>query len=228
MKTIGSFSKIALAAVTSAVLLGNQANAHNLDTTTTSISFAEDYVAQMSQRAAAQESLIQLGDEFWALLKTTPGPGTKTGVGGYQTFYVPEGVVVLDAAYVLPDPSDPRGFRNIPMKGQSPIAIGSVGAASTPLLIGWELPGVNGLGFKSDPVTATGVDRGTLAGVYADPGIFFSTDPRTAFNSYGMPKPPLTGPPTPMQNNSGDAVGKYYGESIKTGSVAGMGNGGRA
>jgi len=102
------------------------------------------------------------------------------------------------------------------MKGQSPIAIGSgpVGAASTPELINWDLPGLNGLGFKSAPVTDTGVDRGTLAGVYGDTGIFFSTDPRTGYNSYGVLKPPLPGGPVPMKNNSGDTVGEYWAANI--------------
>ncbi len=191
-------------------------HAHSLDTRSTSIQFADDYVQLMSQRATLGHPLLQDGDEFWVLLKTTPGPGTPTGVGGYQTFYVPDGAQVIDVAYVLPDPSDPRGFREIPMKGQSAIAIGSgsAGASSTPELIGWDLPGVNGLGIKSAPVTAAGVDRGTIAGMYADTGVFYSTDPRTEFNSYGMLQPPLAGGPSPMVNNSGDTVGEYWAANV--------------
>ncbi|MFU8896692.1 MAG: SdrD B-like domain-containing protein, partial [Gammaproteobacteria bacterium] len=197
------------------------AQAHNLDSLATSIHFADDQVELMNTRALANQPLIQVGDEFWVVLMTTPGPGTNTGVGGYQTFYVPPGAQVVDVAYVLPDPSDPRGFRNIPMKGQSPIAIGSgpIGAASTPELIGFELPGLNGLGFRTDPVTAAGVDRGTLAGVYADTGIFFSTDDRTTFNSYGMLKPPAPGGPAPMNNNSGDTVGEWYAANVPNSAV---------
>ncbi|MCU0796842.1 MAG: DNRLRE domain-containing protein [Akkermansiaceae bacterium] len=198
------------------ISLIDSALAHNLDTTATSISFADDYVALMSQRAAGSDPLIQQDDEFWVLLKTTPGPGTQTGVGGYQTFYIPEGVIAMDAAYVFPDASDPRGFRAIPMKGQSPIAIGngSISPATSTEFIGWSLPGTNGLGVKFDPVTSTGAHRGTLAGVYADTGIFYSTDPRTAFNSYGVVKPPLTGGSSPMRNNSGDTVGEWYATNI--------------
>jgi uncharacterized repeat protein (TIGR01451 family) len=190
--------------------------AHNLDTTATSISFASDFMTTMSQRAAMNQSLVQANDEFWVLLKTTPGPGTTTGVGGYQTFYVPNGIQVIEAAYVFPDATDPRGFRNIPMKGQSPMAIGngSVGSASSPELIGFDLPGVNGLGYDTNPVNASGLHRGTLAGVYADTGIFYATDPRLGFNSYGVPVPPLTGAPLPMSNNSGDTVGEYFAANI--------------
>lgn len=182
-------------------------HAHNLDTLATSISFENEYLETMSQRASVNQQLIQVGDEFWVMSKTTPGPGTQTGVGGYQTFYVPPGMEVVDAAYVLPDPSDPRGFRNISMKGQSSIAIGngSIAQSSTPELFGYTFPGVNGLGFKSEPVTGAGKDRGTLAGVYADTGIFFSTDPRTVFNSYSG---------STMTNNAGDTVGEQFAANI--------------
>ena len=195
--------------------------AHNLDTRATEISFAKDFLNTMSARASANQPLVQANDEFWMLLKTTPGPGTDTGVGGYQTFYVPDGMQVKDVAYVLPDLSDPRGFRAIPMKGQSPIAIGngSISPKTTPELTGWSLPGVNGLGVNYDPVNASGADRGTLAGVYADTGVFFSTDPRTVHNSYGAA---VSGGSAPMTNNSGDTVGEFYASNIANSSVNGV------
>jgi len=99
--------------------------AHNLDTRATSIHYAADFINLMSQRAATNAVPIQVGDEFWVVIKTTPGPGTTTGVGGYQTFYVPPWAQILDAGYVLPNPTVPSGFEKIPMKGQSPIAIGA-------------------------------------------------------------------------------------------------------
>jgi len=100
--------------------------AHNLDTRATSIAFDQQQLATMGVRAGLSQPLVQPGDKFWVLIKTTPGPGTDTGVGGYQTFYVPPGVRVHGAAYVRPVSTavDPRGFVEIPMKGQSPIAIG--------------------------------------------------------------------------------------------------------
>ncbi|MCH7229043.1 SdrD B-like domain-containing protein, partial [Haloferula sp. A504] len=212
-------TSIALLGFTLALLASG--HAHNLDTRATGIAFAQDYLEQMSARGSANEPLIQENDEFWMLLKTTPGPGTTTGVGGYQTFYVPDGMQVVDVAYVLPDPTDPRGFRAIPMKGQSPIAIGtgSISPKTTPELTGWSLPGVNGLGVRHDPVTADGHDRGTLAGVYADTGIFFSTDPRTAWNSYGAA---ISGGTSPMTNNSGDDVGEYFADNVDDSEINGV------
>lgn len=115
---------------------------HNLDTRATGISFADDFLHQMEQRAALNQQMVQVGDEFWVLIKTTPGPGTPTGVGGYQTYYIPPGVQVTDVAYALPTTNSPQGFIPIPMKGQSPIAIGTgpIGATTTPALIGLTLP----------------------------------------------------------------------------------------
>ena len=186
--------------------------AHNLDTISTSLQFAKDYIATMATRAAVKEPLIRVGDEFWVLMKTTPGPGTPSGVGGYTTFYLPAGYQVLDAAYVKLSAFDPRGFTPVPMKGQSPIAIGagSIGGKAAVGLTGFHYPSANILGVNEDPVTAAGISRGTIAGVYADTGIFYSTDARTVFNSYGAVKPPAIGT-LPMTNNSGDSVGEWYG-----------------
>src|SRR6478735_5434293 len=57
------------------------ARANNLDTNSTSISLANDEIATMASRAGQNQPLIKVGDEFWVLVKMTPGPGTKTGVG---------------------------------------------------------------------------------------------------------------------------------------------------
>jgi hypothetical protein len=159
---------------------GSMLQAHNLDTKSISIQFANDFIATMAARSAAGQSLLQIGDEFWVYTKTIPGPGTKTGVGGYTTFYLPAGYQVLDAAYVAHSNSDPRGFVPASMKGQSSIAIGAgpIAAKVAVGLTGYSYPTPNILGINESPVTATGISRGTIAGVYADTGIFYSTDAR--------------------------------------------------
>lgn len=181
---------------------------HNLDTSATSIQFAKDFIATMASRAALSQPLMQVGDEFWVSMKTTPGPGTNTGVGGYVSFYLPTGYQVTDAAYVAASGTDPRGFTPISLKGQSPIALGAgpVGAKAAVGLTGYSYPTANILGVNQAPVTAGGISRGTIAGVYADTGIFYSTDPRTAFNSYGAA---FVGGTAAMKNNSGDTVGEW-------------------
>ncbi len=197
------------------------ARAHNLDTRATSINFAKDYLNLMSQRAGSGQQPVQLGDEFWVILKTVPGPGTNVGVGGYQTFYVPNGVQIVDAAYVLPDASASTGFKAVPMKGQSPIAIGDgpIGAKVAVGLTGYHYPAPNIMGVNEAPVTASGISRGTIAGLYADTGIFFSTDSRTAFNSYGAAP---SGGSAPMINNSGDSVGEWDAVNLLGSDVLGV------
>jgi uncharacterized repeat protein (TIGR01451 family) len=193
---------------------------HNLDTRATSISFDQDFIQEMSIRAAANEQLVRVGDSFWVVIKTTPGPGTPTGVGGYQTFYVPPGMQVVDAAYVRPVATtvDPLGFVPVPMKGQSPIAIGDgpIGAKTATGLTGYTYPVANILGIKENPVTAGGLARGTISGVYADTGIFFSNDSRTGFNTYNAPNQP------PMINNSGDTVGEYDAANVTDPGILGV------
>jgi len=112
---------LSLAALVAAVLAAAAvtSHGHNLDTRATGISIAPDFVQTMTSRAASSQPPVQVNDTFWIVMKTTPGPGTSTGVGGYQTFYVPPGMQVVDVAYIQPTSSDPRGFVAVPMKGQS-------------------------------------------------------------------------------------------------------------
>ncbi len=216
--TLALMAGIALSALLTSV------QAHNLDTRATSITFDQQFLALMAERAGNNEDLVQVNDEFWVVIKTTPGPGTTTGVGGYQTFYVPPGVLVTDVAYVLPSTSDPRGFIPISMKGQSPIAIGAgpIGAKTAvglnPGGVGITL-GPNILNVSEKTVTDAGLARGTIAGVYADTGIFYSTDPLTEFNSYGAAP---SGGSAPMINNSGDTVGEWYAANVGDTNILGV------
>lgn len=157
--------------------------AHNLDQRDTHIAFDPATLATMSARAATGVNLVQAGDVLGVILKSTPGPGTLTGVGGYLTFYIPEGTEVVGAEYIRPDGLG--GFVAAPIKGQSIFALGDgpIGSKSTPQLVGLTLgPNINGV--SASPVDPTGLHNGTVAGVYADTGIFYSTDPRTTYNSW--------------------------------------------
>ncbi|NBS84377.1 MAG: DUF11 domain-containing protein, partial [Verrucomicrobia bacterium] len=165
----------------------SSALAHNLYIDSTEVFFGQDFVSTLTTRASSRQSLIQVGDEFWIVQKGTPGPGTTLGAGGYLTFYIPSGYQVVDAAYVTPSDVDPRGFTEIPIKGAAPISVGpgkaSNAALSTTELTGYTYSAANILGVREAPVTSAGVNRGTIAGVYADTGIFYSTDSRTAFTT---------------------------------------------
>ena len=49
-----------------------------------------------------------------------------------------------------------------------------------------------------------GLHRGTIAGVYADTGIFYSTDPDTVYRSWESNLP--AGCPVQMVNNRGETI----------------------
>ncbi len=202
------------------------ASAHNLQTRMVYM-FMDPATQQMlDDRMTAPgwtppDPLLQSGDELGIIIKVIPRDGTTTGVGGHVDFYVPGGVEVIDAGYVVPDGTG--GFDKVAMKGQSPIAIGAgpIGAKATTQLIGWGalLDSPNGILNDVAPVvSATGLHRGTIAGVYGDTGIFYSTDPDTAYGSWqtfngastangcgSLAFNPTALGPT-LVNNSGDTV----------------------
>ncbi len=94
------------------------------------------------------------------------------------------------------------------MKGQSPIAIGDgpIGAKITSQLIGMAPVGPNINGVTSDPVVpASGLHRGTIAGVYGDTGIFYSTDPDTSFGSWQR----FSNPANPTEADRCGLVGTF-------------------
>ena len=162
------------------------ASAHNLQTKMVYMFLDEPSQALLDTRLAGPwtpgNPILQAGDEIGLVIKVVPRDGTTTGVGGHVDFYVPNGVTVIDAAYVIPDGTG--GFVEAAMKGQSPIAIGDgpIGAKTTSQLIGMAPIGPNINGVTSNPVVpASGLHRGTIAGVYGDTGIFYSTDPDTSY-----------------------------------------------
>ncbi|MBK7781193.1 MAG: DUF11 domain-containing protein [Ardenticatenia bacterium] len=153
--------------------------------------------------------LLQVNDEIGLIIKVVPRDGTTTGVGGHVDFYVPNGVTVTDAAYVLPNGSG--GYTEVAMKGQSPIPMGAgpIGAKVKTEMIGLTLgPNINGVTEKT-VADGTGLMRGTIAGVYGDTGIFYSTAPDTNYESWvesgGFDQNTGTSDNT-ITNNSGDVI----------------------
>jgi hypothetical protein len=168
----------------------NTASAHNLQTRMVYMTMDPATEAMLDARMAAPgwtppDPLLQPGDELGLIIKVIPRDGTTTGVGGHVDFYVPNGVQVVDAAYLTPDGAG--GFVRSAMKGQSPIAVGDgpIGAKATTQLMGWGVALNSPNGLTQQPVvTTSGLHRGTIAGVYGDTGIFYSTDPDTAYGSW--------------------------------------------
>lgn len=71
--------------------------------------------------------LLFNNDVVGMIIKVVPTDGTNTGVGAYVDFYIPDGVTVVDAAYVQPDGSG--GYSEVPMKGQALMPDVGAGAA---------------------------------------------------------------------------------------------------
>lgn len=164
------------------------ASAHNLQTEMYTMFLDQPTQALLDAKVAGGWTpgtpILSPGDQVGLIIKVIPRETTTTGVGGHIDFYVPNGTTVVDAAYLVPDGAG--GFIETAMKGQSPIAIGDgpIGAKTTPELIGLGAVGPNINGVTENPVTATGTHRGTIAGLYGDTGIFFSTDPDTSYGSW--------------------------------------------
>ena len=193
--------------------------AHNLQTKLADMFFDPNTQALLDARIAGGwvpgTPLLQAGDELGLIIKGIPRDGTSTGVGGYLDFYIPTGTQVVDVAYVKTgsNPADGiNGWDKVAMKGQSLIAMGDgpIGAKAQAGLIGLTLgPNVNGVSAKVVE-DGTGLMRGTIAGVYGDTGIFFSTSPDTNYDSWaetgGYDQSIGTGGDNLLTNNSGDVV----------------------
>lgn len=180
---------------------------HNLDQQNTFISLDKPTVDLLESRAAGSQTLLQQNDVIGVICKTTPGPGTNIGAGGYLTFYIPPGTQVVGVEYGLPDGFG--GFTPVPIKppAEMPMGDGPIAAAKTTALVGLSL-GPNAAGDTALTVNGAGTHNGTLAGVYGDTGIFFSTDQRTVWQSFtasgGYDRNPVTND-TVLTNNSLDA-----------------------
>ena len=184
--------------------------AHNLDMVINYLSFDKETMEMVQQRATAGQPLMRAGDIVGVIMKATPNQGTKTGAGGYSTFFVPVGSQIVGAQYgVLQD----NGlFQALPMKGQSILrhARNPADPGAPEEVRGYVL-GPNFLGQSAMVAedNSAGFCRGTLAGVYADTGIFYSTDPATAWQSWsnagGLDNNPATNDNT-LRNDRGDYV----------------------
>ncbi len=188
------------------------ASAHNLDASAVYVYFDPNTQAYLDNLIATNQRpvgqpLLRPGDELGLIIKAIPLDGTTTGVGGYTTFYVPNGVQVVDAAYIMPGDlvaDGITGWDKVPMKGQAQMPIVGAGGDSTVSLVGYGPPDIgygaktNILGQSSNYVNASNGNLGTVVGVYGDTGIFYSTAPETAFGTYSGGA---------ITNNSGDTVG---------------------
>lgn len=176
-------STAAVICVLAAVLGLGEIRAHNLDQRNTSIAFDPPTIGVMATRSAASQPLIKGDDVLGVICKSTPGPGTRTGAGGYLTFFIPPGTQVQRVEYVIPDGAG--GYQSVPLKPPAPLPLGAgpIAPATTTALKGLIL-GPNVTGQSAATVNGSGVHTGTIAGLYGDTGIFYSTDPATGWQTF--------------------------------------------
>jgi hypothetical protein len=179
--------------------------------------FDKETTALVQSRAAANQPLMQAGDTVGVILKATPNAGTKTGAGGYSTFFVPVGSQIVGAEYGVVQ--DNGTFQPLSMKGQSPLVHGQgpIDVQAPVDLAGYTI-GPNVLGISALSVDLKCIPWGTLAGLYGDTGIFYSTDPDTAWRTFetsgGFDGNPATKYLNFGENNSGFFVVPGSGRSI--------------
>ena len=159
-----AFAVTLLTALCSTLLVfgsAKEASAHSVGQTEMSMLFSPDTQRMLQARALAGGGGIQAGDIVEYVIKFTPVPnGATSGPNGYVTYYVPPNVSVVGASFVDRQPDGE--FVEV-----TPEAPGSM---------------PNGWGPRGQ-VTYTGLftgfAQGSLSQVYADTGIFYSTDTRT-------------------------------------------------
>lgn len=152
--------------------------AHSVGQVQTTKYFTPETVQMLIDNANAGSPGLHTGDLVSYIIQFTPiANGATTGVAGYITDYIPAGVEVIDAAIVAKDGSG--NFYNI-----APSLPGGIDT-------GWGNRGQQTFlaPFNTSAYDTTGRCAGAgftnncnarMTELYADTGIFFSTDSRTA------------------------------------------------
>lgn len=152
--------------------------------------FAPETVALLRDRLESGSPGFQPGDEVSYIASFTTN-GTEEGSGGYVSFYIPDGTLVTGAAVVEPDGNG--DFTQVPPRLPGGIngGWGDVGNTSYVGEATWTtndsatIAACSAAGYSS-------VENcpGTLAQAYVDTGVFYSSDPRTAFFAHATPEHP--------------------------------------
>jgi len=131
--------------------------------------FAPETIQMLLDRTNNGNPGIQPGDTLSYIIESIPvDDGGTQGVNGYITDYVPLGLEVIGASFVsrVPSPGKPGGFDYVD-KAINPAGLMQAGVGKRGAIYAGLLP----------------FDDGALPEGSQDTGIFFSTDPRTAYRS---------------------------------------------
>ncbi len=171
-------ASICLVALVTMLGMAGSVHAHSVGQVQTTKFLAPETVDMLVARAGLGTPGLQVGDTLSYIIQFSPvANAANVGAGGYITDYLPPGAEVIGASIVNKDSSG--NFYTIP-----PSLPGGID-------LGWGNRGQQTFGAPFNVSTYDSTGRCTAAGytnncngrlteLYADTGIFFSTDPRTA------------------------------------------------
>ena len=152
---------------------------HSVGQVQTTKFLAPETVQLLIGRAGSGTPGFQVGDIVSYIIQFTPVANNATyGVAGYVTDYIPPGTEVVGAAIV-----QPSGGNYVAVAPGLPGSIdnGWSGGQNTYLIAPYNSNAFDATGLCAAPAPVyTNNCNGSVAQVYADTGIFYSTDPRTA------------------------------------------------
>ena len=178
---------LAVGAVMLAALGVQQVIAHSVGQVQTTKFFAPQTVQMLKDRVTAgQPAGFQVGDTVTYIIQFTPvANNAQYGVNGYVTDYIPPGTQVVQASIVQKGGLDAQGndiyydiAPNLP--GQMPTGFGANGTPPNTYLAPFNLNTYDSTGNCTASGLANAQCESRLTELYADTGIFYSTDPRTA------------------------------------------------
>ena len=166
------------------VLVAMQAGSHSVGQVQTTKFFAPETVQMIRDRIAGGGNAgFIVGDAVSYIIQFTPVANAATrGANGYVTDYLPPGTEVIGASFVNKGGVDANGndiyYAIAPaLPGSMPAGWGASGAntySST-----FAVNSYDSTGRCAAAARPAGQCNGRLSDLYADTGIFYSTDPRT-------------------------------------------------
>jgi uncharacterized repeat protein (TIGR01451 family) len=197
-------AKLAIAASAAiAAVWGLNTWAHSVGQVQTTKFFAPETVAFLKAKALGGSAGFAVGDEVAYIVQFSPVANNATyGANGYITDYIPPGTKVVQASFVSKTGVDVNGdpiFTDVApnLPGLMPKGWGATGIQTSPassanfnLGSTYDTTGqcaktnysiTNGAAYNAGAVNFAGNNcNGMLSTLYADTGIFYSTDARTA------------------------------------------------
>jgi len=181
-----SYAIAGFAALLVALAWTSPAHAHSVGQVQTTKYFAPETVQMLRDRLIAGGGGLQAGDTVSYIIQFTPvANGGTLGAGGWITDYIPAGAAVTGAWFVQPDGLG--GFTPVAPPSTALMSDGWGASGQITFNVNWTGSAVVGSATAA-ACTAAGFTlancNGRMSELHADTGIFYSTDPRTAVNTY--------------------------------------------